>query len=352
MDFRVTYHCNLRCEHCFVEAGPQRRKHRLSDEFVFGVVGDMPAADMSTILLGAGEPFLYLPTIIEVIKRARAQGIPRVQLVSNGYWAKTLDRARKVIGQLAEAGYSPVNYEDGLKVSTGVFHVKAGIPLQTVANAVIAHYEAFKVPLKVGCEEIREEVRGNFPPMECSDSRVVEAGLLELGAPLEGFEFAVRSFVPVGSGKEIAEYCRYEPPETVPRCTSLNKLAIEPDGRVMPCCGANTGNTGILIPGTLKTHSLDELNKLVANNPLLQFIERNPLGRLFPHLGRKPDPKGYAGKCHLCDVLLGGLEGEELARVQNHFQQYADFYPHMLTRPFGDNPPAPSEGRTRAGSIE
>jgi MoaA/NifB/PqqE/SkfB family radical SAM enzyme len=88
----LTYACNYECDHCFVWSSPRQP-------------GTMTVAQIDTILRQArelgtvewiyfegGEPFLYHAVLRRGVVQAAAMGF-RVGVVSNGYWATTIEDA-------------------------------------------------------------------------------------------------------------------------------------------------------------------------------------------------------------------------------------------------------------------
>ncbi|MEK7856146.1 MAG: radical SAM protein, partial [Acidobacteriota bacterium] len=64
--FEVTRACDLRCSHCYIDAGLKRR-HELSTDEVFAVLDDLAKLGAFSIVLAGGEPYLRrdFPDILE-----------------------------------------------------------------------------------------------------------------------------------------------------------------------------------------------------------------------------------------------------------------------------------------------
>ena len=82
VSWNLTYRCNLACEHCYLDAGPNKVKlpafndrSELSTEQCFRIVDQIAAfaPECVTILTG-GEPLLRRD-IVEIIRYAAAQGL-------------------------------------------------------------------------------------------------------------------------------------------------------------------------------------------------------------------------------------------------------------------------------------
>jgi len=93
----VTRRCNLRCPHCFTDAGgkahPGPETGALAD-----LIERLARVGARTIAFSGGEPLLR-PDLEEVMRRGLAARVESFTMVSNGYFTE-LDRAR----QLREAG--------------------------------------------------------------------------------------------------------------------------------------------------------------------------------------------------------------------------------------------------------
>lgn len=88
----LTYQCNLECDHCFVWGSPWQ-----SGTMTLQSVREIlrQAEDLGTvewIYFEGGEPFLYYAVLVQGVKEAADAGF-RVGIVSNGYWATSVEDA-------------------------------------------------------------------------------------------------------------------------------------------------------------------------------------------------------------------------------------------------------------------
>ena len=90
----------------------------------------------------------------------------------------------------------------------------------------------------------------------------------------------------------------------------------------------NFENDGIIV-GDISQDTLLLLLKRLQNNPILQFIARNPMGRLFEHVEASPKPEGYASICNLCQHALGDLR--ESQTLKRELAPHQDYFPFWLT---------------------
>lgn len=110
----LTYRCTHRCDHCFVWGSPDQN-------------GTMTLAQVKDILrqareVGAiewiyfegGEPFLFYALLRESVRAAREMGF-KVGIVTNGYWATSIDDAAEYLRPMAEQ-------VSDLSVSSDLYH--------------------------------------------------------------------------------------------------------------------------------------------------------------------------------------------------------------------------------------
>jgi len=90
--FKVTNKCNIECEHCRENSGPDRNDLLSSDHIkkVFDQIDDS-----WIITLQGGEPSLYLDKCKEIIDIAKSKNIQTV-FYSNGWWANNEDMCNKI----------------------------------------------------------------------------------------------------------------------------------------------------------------------------------------------------------------------------------------------------------------
>src|SRR5262249_59831552 len=86
-----------------------------------------------SMVFAGGEVTLRGDDLLVAIAEAPRLGLP-TRIVTNAYWATSLDRAREKLRQLVESGLTEVNY------STGDEHARF-IPLDNVIYATVAAVE-------------------------------------------------------------------------------------------------------------------------------------------------------------------------------------------------------------------
>ena len=125
IEFVVTYACTGKCKHC------SEGEHDICGEHIDGEI----AADavkkivekykIKTVMTFGGEPLLCADTVCAIMRVAFDAGVPKRQVITNGYFTKSEERVKEVVKQLAECGVND------LLLSADAFHQES-IPLEAV----------------------------------------------------------------------------------------------------------------------------------------------------------------------------------------------------------------------------
>lgn len=125
IEFILTYACTGKCKHC------SEGDHELSGEIIDIVASKDIIRKISsvykieTVLVFGGEPLLYPDAATAILSAAREVGIPKRQIITNGYFSNDSDKIKSVAKLLAESGVN-----DTL-LSVDAFHQET-IPLEPV----------------------------------------------------------------------------------------------------------------------------------------------------------------------------------------------------------------------------
>ncbi len=295
------------------------KAERIATERMLAVVEQMPAAGIPNMNLTGGEPFMYQDTILALVAKAREVGVPIISMYTNGFFARTEESGRKVLGRLKEAGFAPKAGTNGdhIKVSAGVYHQEF-LQFDTVINLIRAYRGVFGQNISVDYEaledrpEVQQEIRQMLDQKGISNQ----------------VDIIFRGIAPIGRAAQFDPSLRHQPAGKFGACGSIDEIVFDLDGSARPCCGMNFENDGIAI-GDIASDGLPTLLGRLQNNAILQFIARNPMGRLFDHIEAEPRAEGYANICNLCEHALGDLkENQDLKRSLSARQ---DFFPFWLT---------------------
>jgi hypothetical protein len=314
--FRFTYHCNISCRHCYNESGPHAKAQRLDLDAMRAVIEQMPGAGIPWLNITGGEPFLYPDDLVALVIAGRAANLPEISIYTNGFWAETPDKADRLLTRLAAAGFM-ARPGDHLQVSAGIYHQEF-LSFDRVCVLASSFHRMFGRRIRLSFEL---PVGGRREAEEDQVRRQLTAAGVAHCVSL-----SFRSIDRVGRGRTLvgAPLRQIDVP-----CRVIEQIVIDPDGAVRPCCGFNNENHGIKI-GQFKQHRLRDLVKRMQNDPVLQFLARNPMSAIFDHVSGVPNPAGYAGLCSLCRHALGALVDKEALQARLFEQQ--EFYPFWFAR--------------------
>lgn len=95
LEFVVTYACTGRCKHCS-EGAHDNAGVWLGAELAASAVRDAAGAyAIASVMTFGGEPLLYRETVFAIHEAARAAGVPKRQLITNGFFAQSRRSGRK-----------------------------------------------------------------------------------------------------------------------------------------------------------------------------------------------------------------------------------------------------------------
>lgn len=126
--FDMTYHCTLRCKHCFNVSGEQNLgKAELSDDEILNVCRELVKFQPKVVCLCGGEPLLRKDLICKVCSLLveKSHGNTKVNVVTNGELmtretAKQIKNAKFQMVQVSIDGASPRTH-DWLRNKKGAF---------------------------------------------------------------------------------------------------------------------------------------------------------------------------------------------------------------------------------------
>jgi MoaA/NifB/PqqE/SkfB family radical SAM enzyme len=266
----LTYQCNYECDHCFVWGSP-----RQTGTFTLAQLEDVfqQALDLGSIeniYFEGGEVFLYHTLLVEAVSRAKALGF-WTGIVSNAFWATSLEKANKWLHPLVEAGL------DRVELSNDLFHDHHKGP--KVDYGVEA---GNRLGLSVGTISVD-------PPTGYRDSSASEPG-----EPLTGGGVMYRG----RAAELLTDGLPRQPWESFTTCpyeslANPGRVHLDPLGNLHLCQGLVMGN---LFEQPLKQIVQDyEPTCHPIVGPLL---EGGP-ARLVRRYQLSPQ-SGYVDACHLC----------------------------------------------------
>lgn len=125
IEFVVTYACTGRCIHCSEGDHPACGTYIDAEIAADAVRRIAQAYPIQTVMTFGGEPLLHADTVCKIHEAARDAGVPRRQIITNGFFTKDAEHIRRVAGALAVSGVN------NILLSVDAFHQET-IPLDTV----------------------------------------------------------------------------------------------------------------------------------------------------------------------------------------------------------------------------
>lgn len=277
--FLLTYECNFECDHCFLFCGPKSE-----GTFTLSQVREVldEAAKMGTVEMvyfEGGEAFLYYPLMVEGVRLARERGF-QAGIVTNSYWATTVDDAELWLRPLVELGIAD------LSVSDDAFH--HGEVEDTPARRALAAAGRLGMPSDSICVE--------EPTVEIGVEKEQERGAPVIGGGAMFRGRAVEKLVeglPTRRWEELIE-CPYED------LRDPGRVHVDPYGHVHLCQGLSMGNMWEMPLSTL-VESYDPESHPICG-PLL---EGGPACLAQQYDVAHDDE--YVDECHFCYLLRRAL---------------------------------------------
>lgn len=127
--------CPVACEHCMYSSDLERKSFKDSlepDELERAIEFVNSSHSEKLNITGGGEPFLKVPSILRLLETVK---VPRIEIVTAGYWAKTEQAAKRMIARVSAARLrNPLQPEVMLRLSIDRYHINAPKPVR------IEHY--------------------------------------------------------------------------------------------------------------------------------------------------------------------------------------------------------------------
>ena len=125
IEFVVTMACTGRCKHCSEGEHIACKEHIDGDVAAQAVIDICAQYKIESLMTFGGEPLLYPEDVCRIQKAAMEAGIPKRELITNGFFSKDKNRIAEVAHMLAESGVNKV------LLSVDAFHQET-IPLEPV----------------------------------------------------------------------------------------------------------------------------------------------------------------------------------------------------------------------------
>lgn len=277
--FLLTYQCPYECDHCFVYSSP-----RAGGTFTLAQVMNVleeacKLGTVRTVFFEGGEPTLFYPLLLEGVRRAREMGFS-TGIVTNGYFATSIEDAVLWLKPLREAGIGSIN------VSDDQFH--SGSEEDTAAKRALAAAQQLGIPCGVIAIS-PPTITHREEQSSAKGEPIVGGGVRFRGRAVD----KLAAGLPTRSWRTFTE-CPYE------NLRDPGRVHIDAYGNVHLCQGLSMGNIWKTPLAELVRAYRAEEHPLVA--PL---VEGGP-AELVRCYG-VPVQEGYVEACHLCYVVRRAL---------------------------------------------
>lgn len=231
LNFVTTNKCTSACYNCCFKCNPQN-KDRLTLSDMKNYINQAISAysSLKIVVFTGGECFTLGKSLEKIIEYSHSKGLA-ARVVTNAYWAATLEKAEMRLKPLVDAGLTEVN------ISTGDEHQK-WVSLNNIVNAIIASLElGMSTAVNIETSE-----SSNFnADIFRNDDRLKKYINLYEGKKLFLLSSAWMPFtkstkreksIKKNQSKKIILSTKYT------HCTSLfNTISINPVHQVYACCG-------------------------------------------------------------------------------------------------------------------
>ena len=266
----MTYQCNLECDHCFVNSRPEAKGVMKISDIKQILEEARSVGNIEWIYFEGGEPFLYYQTMLWGLRAAKDYDFKR-GIVTNAYWATSVEDAKEWLNPLSEIGVSDFS------ISDDVYHYG-----ESEENLAKYAYEAAEdLGLPVGKITI-EDPKKCLKQIEWKGKPVVKGRVLFKGRAAE----KLVEGLPRKTWTEF-DKCLDED------FSNQGRIHIDPFGYVHVCQGITIGNM-----------KQTPLPKLLTDfdpetHPICGPILRGGPAELVREYRVKHEEK-YVDECHLC----------------------------------------------------
>ncbi len=297
--FLLTYACNFKCDHCFLFSGPGAGGTFGIDKLRAALEGAAELGSIESVFFEGGEPMLYFPLLQEGIRIARRIGF-KTGIVTNSYWATSIEDAALWLAALKEAGLGSLTIsDDGLHFGDG-----AGVHAARVEAAA----KKLGMPADVICKQ-RPRVDDTNAP---GGGPTLSSG---------GVKFRGRA------ARTLVAGMPKRPWQELTTCPVEN--LAEPDRVHADCFGNLHLCQGLSMGNYLRSSMKDAVSGYdPAAHPIAGPLIRGGPAELSRSFGVEHD-RGYVDECHMCFEV-------RLSLMQR--------FPEILCPPqvYGIEPQAPS----------
>ncbi len=328
LTFITTNNCTAACTHCIMCCSPGQ-KYSLSFEKMRSAIDQANEREkLHLVVFTGGEPTLLGEELYQTMRYCRDLGII-TRMVTNGWWAKTPEKAKEFVEMLRENGLSEIN------ISVDDYHAPY-VPFECIKNAwqackgagflsvVLANSHGINDTLTP--ETIMQRLNETIPVRKHDE---IEKPFSEEPRGEDGTLYMISdaSIQKIGrAAQEIRDDNFYQienEDSLLSRCCLVAKMpAVSYDNRLWACCGIQSASEGTLSLGDLNKESLLDILEKAEDSMMVNAIHY--LGPLFlQRFAKEMNPKlsfrdNHCSVCEICEELFSNEEAVKTIKM-NYF---------------------------------
>lgn len=270
----LTLKCTNECDHCFLHCGPSREATFTLEQLQTLVRQIKQLGTVTVVYFEGGEPFLFYPLLLEGLRMVRNAGFD-AGIVSNGYWATSVEDALHWLRPIRELGIVDFSVSDDEFYRRDKDDRRAEFARQAAQQLGIPTGKICIEPPSVS-RQADKELRGR---------PVVGGGVLFKGRAAEKLTIGL----PLRESKELTT-CPHED------LLSPERVHVDAYGNVHLCQGLSMGNIWEKpLPDLVRDYD-------AQRHPVVgPLIQGGPI-RLAKEQGLEINDR-YVDECHLCYTM-------------------------------------------------
>jgi organic radical activating enzyme len=315
LTFVATNKCTAACQNCCFQCRPQNKDRltlRKMKEYVDQAVEAYDTIEI--LIITGGECFTLGQDLERIIKYASDKGL-LTRVVTNGYWAKSQEKATVRLKSLVESGLCEINFSTGdehqewVPYDNIIYGIIAGLEL----NLVVAVNVESSVSNKFNTKQLESDLRlEKYKPL-------LRKKLFFLsGAWMPFLESAEKKANAYKKNKD-SPVILYHPQN---RCSALfNILSIDPTNQVLACCGLTVSYISYLRLGSAKKYSLKFLYEHQFHDFLKIWLFTEGPGNVLNFCRKKLNLSQLdITKWHICQICVEIFRDEQnILILQQHY---------------------------------
>jgi len=327
LTFIATNKCTAACKNCCFSCNPKNKDRlTLSDMKQYVTQSVEEFNTIKILVITGGECFTLGKDLDKIIQFANKKGL-KTRVVTNAYWAKSLEKAHLIVNQLVDDGLDEINY------STGDEH-QVWVPYENIINAVISSLES-RLATVVNIES--SNLSDFSSKIFLKDSRLEKYKHLinkkfflidGMWMPfLKSTELKLKSLNEENEKKPLIYLQKNEK-----RCTSLfYAITITPNNQVYSCCGMTLLYNSYLRLGNAQKYSLKTLYEYQFKDflKIWLFTEGPEKILTFCYQKRKINVNDTS-KMHICQICFEIFRDKENISILQ--KNYSEIYTNVMIK--------------------